>query len=142
MTKIQEENIKLKVMLVKALWLYSDQDLAKCRDALAEADYDFDAALIHLMRKNYFNTVIFPCRVGDSVYWINEEEDTDREIILEGKVESMCVDDRYNRVWLNCRYDGGLTYSHCMDNNEDALFFKKEEAKKYLEFINEEEKGI
>lgn len=74
-------------------------------------------------------TVCLPAPVGSKVYWVASPEDQYQ--ILEGNIISYVIDD--TGVEIYCRYEGGLTYWHYLDDRN--LFINEKEAKKYLNLI-------
>lgn len=60
------------------------------------------------LRARLDKAVELPCKVGDTVYWVNEFE------IQEGKVVSLSIDK--TGTWVYCRYKSGLTYWHTKED--------------------------
>ncbi len=78
--------------------------------------------------------IVLPCAVGDTVYLCDEEckEKTD---ICKGTVISFSLAD--DGLWFYCRYIGGLTYWHKIEEFGKTVFLTKSQAE---EALNEQKK--
>ena len=81
------------------------------------------------------NAIVIPkeLQVGNKVYFIDIEE----KYIHKGKIYSITKELNYEEngfiIWVYCRYDDGLTYTHPIEDYGVELFATKEEALAKLE---------
>ena len=81
------------------------------------------------------NAIVIPkeLQVGNKVYFIDIEE----KYIHKGKIYSITKELNYEEngfiIWVYCRYDDGLTYTHPIEDYGVELFATKEEALSKLE---------
>ncbi len=78
------------------------------------------------------NIIVPPCKTGQEVFGIFDNDDEDKKEIYRGKVRSFSLDIN-GLLWANVIYDNGLTYWHTINDFKETLFLEKEEAKKIIE---------
>lgn len=85
------------------------------------------------------NAIVLPkeLQVGNKVYFIDIEE----KYIHNGKIYSITKELNYEEngfiIWVYCRYNDGLTYTHPIEDYGVELFTTKEEAQAKLEELGE-----
>lgn len=71
-------------------------------------------------------TIYLPAVIGSNVYSVLQLEDEYE--LIKGKLTSYCIEESGIEVY--CRYEGGLTYWHKLD--DPRLFLTMQEAQQYL----------
>lgn len=79
----------------------------------------------------------FPCKVGDTVYWVFELVKNKLEI-LEGKVRGISISQN-NTSWFSVIYEYGLTFEHTFkDYWNKTIFPTKDKAEQRLKELQNE----
>ena len=73
--------------------------------------------------------IVPPCRVGDTVYFVELDEDC-KYYVDKGRVYAISQNE--NTLWLSVRYLSGLRYDHTSDDFGKTVFLTREEAEKAL----------
>lgn len=104
---------------------------ATCKDCLHYDTCFLGARIVGKTCRFFANKaewVHLPCKVGDEVFIIIED-DEHGDFISGGIVVSVSYQ---NECWIFVRYEFGLTYHHTTYDIGKNLFFTKEEAEKVL----------
>ena len=104
--------------------------LSNCKQVIEKtADYLLDSGVI-----------VPPCKVGDSIYCIDQDADNNGEFylgIFEGKIKTIALED--DGLWIYCSYNDGLNMWHKIADDLDRIvFLNREEAEKALKESDKE----
>ena len=84
--------------------------------------------------------IVPPCKVGDSIYCIDQDADNNGEFylgIFEGKIKTIALED--DGLWIYCSYNDGLNMWHKIEDDLNRIvFLNREEAEKVLRDDNNE----
>lgn len=99
--------------------------------ASAKGDCGFCTIMADYLIAN--GVIVFPCKIGDIVYFIYEtcdEDGKEYKTIDTGIVHGFSKDK--TGTWVFCRYESGLSYHHKAEDFGETLFFARENAEKAL----------
>lgn len=74
--------------------------------------------------------VVLPCKVGDTVYMENGDDETPH-FVDTGKVFAIGCDER-GTIWISVRYESGLKFYHPSTDVGKTVFLIREEAERAL----------